>query len=92
VPFCLLDEVDAALDEANVRRFCQALAELAQRMQFLVITHNRETMAIADALYGVSMNQDGVSRLVSLRLPREEPSPAAAGEGRVRAAQVFAGT
>ncbi|HEU0166640.1 MAG TPA: hypothetical protein VFS62_02605, partial [Chloroflexota bacterium] len=89
VPFCLLDEVDAALDEANVRRFCQALAELAQRMQFLVITHNRETMAIADALYGVSMNQDGVSRLVSLRLPRGEnvdgeiaPPPAAALAGR----------
>jgi chromosome segregation protein len=72
-----------------VRRFCQALAELAQRMQFLVITHNRETMAIADALYGVSMNQDGVSRLVSLRLPRGEnvdgeiaPPPAAALAGR----------
>ncbi len=72
VPFCLLDEVDAALDEANVKRFCQALKSLAEKTQFVVITHNRETMAIADALYGVSMNQDGVSRLVSLRLPRED--------------------
>ncbi len=72
VPFCLLDEVDAALDEANVKRFCQALKSLAEQTQFVVITHNRETMAVADALYGVSMSQDGVSRLVSLRLPREE--------------------
>ncbi|HLQ33079.1 MAG TPA: chromosome segregation protein SMC [Chloroflexota bacterium] len=72
VPFCLLDEVDAALDEANVKRFCQALKSLAEETQFVVITHNRETMAVADALYGVSMTQDGVSRLVSLRLPREE--------------------
>ncbi|HVA25814.1 MAG TPA: chromosome segregation protein SMC [Chloroflexota bacterium] len=83
VPFCLLDEVDAALDEANVKRFCQALKSVAEQTQFVVITHNRETMAIADALYGVSMSQDGVSRLVSLRLPREDrwaaesPEPAA---------------
>jgi chromosome segregation protein len=75
VPFCLLDEVDAALDEANVKRFCQALRSLAEGTQFIVITHNRETMAVADALYGVSMSQDGVSRLVSLRLPREEGRP-----------------
>lgn len=74
VPFCLLDEVDAALDEANVKRFCHALKSLAQQTQFVLITHNRETMAMADALYGVSMSQDGVSRLVSLRLPREEGS------------------
>ena len=72
VPFCLLDEVDAALDEANVKRFCQALISLAEQTQFVVITHNRETMAVADALYGVSMSQDGVSKLVSLRLPRED--------------------
>ncbi|HLG72768.1 MAG TPA: chromosome segregation protein SMC [Chloroflexota bacterium] len=72
VPFCMLDEVDAALDEANVKRFCQALKSLAEQTQFVLITHNRETMAMADALYGVSMNQDGISRLVSLRLPREE--------------------
>jgi len=77
VPFCLLDEVDAALDEANVKRFCQALKSLAQQTQFVVITHNRETMAIADALYGVSMGQDGVSKLVSLRLPREDRSDSA---------------
>jgi chromosome segregation protein len=72
VPFCLLDEVDAALDEANVKRFCQALKSVAEHTQFVVITHNRETMAIADGLYGVSMSQDGVSKLVSLRLPRED--------------------
>ncbi|MGH2518480.1 MAG: chromosome segregation protein SMC, partial [Chloroflexota bacterium] len=68
VPFCLLDEVDAALDEANVTRFCRALRGLAQQTQFVLITHNRETMAMADAIYGVSMNQDGVSRVLSMRL------------------------
>ncbi|MHB8620076.1 MAG: chromosome segregation protein SMC [Chloroflexota bacterium] len=73
VPFCLLDEVDAALDEANVNRFGEALKSLAGATQFVVITHNRGTMAMADALYGVSMGQDGVSKLVSLRLSRDEP-------------------
>ncbi|MDE3074339.1 MAG: chromosome segregation protein SMC [Chloroflexota bacterium] len=76
VPFCLLDEVDAALDEANVARFCQSLKILAQNTQFVVITHNRETMAMADALYGVSMNQDGVSKLFSMRLARDGSAPA----------------
>ncbi len=65
--FCVLDEVDAALDETNVVRFCEALEELAQRTQFLVITHNRVTMEHADALYGVSATDDGVSQVISLR-------------------------
>jgi chromosome segregation protein len=67
-PFCLLDEVDAALDEANIGRFCEVLQSLVQRTQFIVITHNRGTMEIADALYGVSMGEDSVSRVLSLKL------------------------
>lgn len=68
VPFCVLDEVDAALDEANVGRFTAALRELAQVTQFVVITHNRGTIEIADALYGVTVGDDSSSRVISLRL------------------------
>ena len=68
VPFCVLDEVDAALDEANVGRFTSALRELAEATQFIVITHNRGTIEIADALYGVTVGDDSVSRVISLRL------------------------
>jgi chromosome segregation protein len=69
VPFCVLDEVDAALDEANVGRFSKALRGLAEQTQFIVITHNRGTIEGADALYGVTLGDDAVSRVVSLRLP-----------------------
>ncbi len=69
-PFCVLDEVDAALDEANVQRFAELLARFARQIQFVVVTHNRATMEMADALYGVSMDQHGVSRVLAIR-PRE---------------------
>ncbi|HEY7598684.1 MAG TPA: chromosome segregation protein SMC, partial [Candidatus Limnocylindrales bacterium] len=69
VPFCVLDEVDAALDEANVGRFSRALRGLAEQTQFIVITHNRGTIEAADALYGVTLGDDAVSRIVSMRLP-----------------------
>jgi chromosome segregation protein len=68
VPFCVLDEVDAALDEANVGRFSEALRRLAATTQFIVITHNRGTIEAADALYGVTVGNDSVSRVISLRL------------------------
>jgi chromosome segregation protein len=68
VPFCVLDEVDAALDEANVGRFAEALRGLADQTQFIVITHNRGTIESADALYGVTVGDDAISRVVSLRL------------------------
>ena len=68
VPFCVLDEVDAALDEANVGRFAESLRELAEQTQFIVITHNRGTIEAADALYGVTAADDSVSRVISLRL------------------------
>ena len=67
-PFCMLDEVDAALDEANVVRFCDILKQLAVSTQFIVITHNRVTMTNANAIYGVSMGADSVSRVLSMRL------------------------
>ena len=67
-PFCVLDEVDAALDEANVGRFTEALRELSEHTQFIVITHNRGTIEAADALYGVTAGDDSVSRVISLRL------------------------
>ncbi len=67
-PFCLLDEVDAALDEANVVRFCEILKRLSEQTQFIIITHNRVTMTHATAIYGVSMGGDSVSRVLSMRL------------------------
>jgi len=67
-PFIVLDEVDAALDEANSRRFSRMLKELSQKTQFLVITHNRATMESANALYGVTMQEEGVSQLLSVKL------------------------
>jgi chromosome segregation protein len=67
-PFCLLDEVDAALDAANVVRFCDILKVLAQQTQFIVITHNQITMTHAGAIYGISMNTESISRVVSLKL------------------------
>jgi len=68
VPFCILDEVDAALDEANIGRFATALRKLAESIDFVVITHNRATIEVADTIYGVTMTDAAVSRVLSLRL------------------------
>ncbi len=68
VPFCVLDEVDAALDEANIGRFADALRRLAETIDFVVITHNRATIETADTIYGVTMTDAAVSRVLSLRL------------------------
>ena len=65
-PFCLLDEVDAPLDEHNVGRFCEIVREMSKRVQFIFITHNKATMELASQLLGVTMNEPGVSRLVSV--------------------------
>ena len=67
-PFCLLDEVDAPLDDANVGRFSQLVKEMSERVQFLFISHNKATMEIADHLAGVTMKEPGVSRIVSVDL------------------------
>ena len=68
VPFCILDEVDAALDEANIGRFADALRLLSESIDFVVITHNRATIEVADTIYGVTMTDAAVSRVLSLRL------------------------
>jgi chromosome segregation protein len=67
-PFCLLDEIDAPLDDANIARFVEMLRGMQQHTQFIVITHNRKTMEIADRLYGVTMEEPGVSKLISVQL------------------------
>jgi chromosome segregation protein len=67
-PFCVLDEIDAPLDDANIGRFLEMLREMQENTQFILITHNRKTMEIADRLYGVTMEEPGVSKLISVRL------------------------
>ncbi|HEX7298502.1 MAG TPA: AAA family ATPase [Solirubrobacteraceae bacterium] len=74
-PFYILDEVEAALDDFNIGRFLQLLRTHADRAQFIVVTHQKRTMEAADTLYGVSMGDDGVSKVVSRRLPREVAEP-----------------
>jgi chromosome segregation protein len=76
-PFYLLDEVEAALDDTNIGRFVELLRRYADRAQFIVITHQKRTMEAADSLYGVTMGGDGVSQIVSRRVPREAPVAAA---------------
>jgi len=67
-PFCLLDEIDAPLDEENVRRFTTVLKTMVEQTQFLIVTHNKRTMEIADQLYGVTMEEPGVSKIIGVRL------------------------
>ncbi len=71
-PFCLLDEVDAPLDEANIGRFAETIQQMTDRSQFIIITHSKRTMEFADVLYGVTMEQPGVSKLVSVELRGEK--------------------
>jgi chromosome segregation protein len=67
-PFCILDEVDAMLDESNVVKFGEMLGDLSDSTQFIVITHNRNTVQLADILYGVTMGKDSVSQVISLKM------------------------
>ncbi|MFA6354172.1 MAG: AAA family ATPase [Candidatus Paceibacterota bacterium] len=67
-PFLVLDEIDAALDERNTKRFAEILKEFSRKTQFVIVTHNRSTMEVADVLYGVTLNQDGTSKILSLKL------------------------
>ena len=68
MPFCVLDEIEAALDEANVDRFARYLQKFSEETQFIVITHRKPTMEMADALFGVTMQEKGVSKMVSVKL------------------------
>jgi chromosome segregation protein len=70
-PFYILDEVEAALDDANIDRFLQLIRRFSDRAQFVIVTHQKRTMDAADVLYGVSMGGDGVTKVVSRKLPRE---------------------
>ena len=67
-PFCLLDEVDAPLDEGNVGRYNDMVPEMSKQSQFILITHNKRTMEVVDTLYGVTMEEPGICKLVSVRL------------------------
>jgi len=69
-PFCILDEIDATLDEVNVQRFSRLLELYSKKLQFIVVTHRRGTMEVANALYGVTMQEHGVSKLISLDLQK----------------------
>jgi len=71
-PFCVLDEVDAPLDDANIGRYILMIKEFAQDTQFLIATHNKRTMEMADILYGVTMEERGISKIISVRMKQEE--------------------
>ena len=77
-PFCVLDEVDAPLDETNVGRLADLLHTLSRDTQFLLVTHSRRMMQAADMIYGVTMQEPGVSKIVSVRLGSQEPQRATA--------------
>lgn len=79
-PFCVLDELDAPLDESNITRFTGVLKRFLDHSQFVVITHNKRTISMADVLYGVTMQERGVSKIVSVRFNKEEGAPVRATE------------
>ncbi len=74
-PFCILDEVDAPLDDANIDRYIRILRDFSQNTQFIVVTHNKRTMAAADTLYGVTMEEEGISKLVAVDFSKEAIAP-----------------
>jgi chromosome segregation protein len=76
-PFCILDEVDAPLDDANIGRFTELVKEMAVETQFIVITHSKKTMSVAPVMYGVTMQEPGVSKLVSVKFGHEQGTPRA---------------
>ena len=74
-PFCILDEIDAPLDESNIMRFCNVLQEFLQLSQFVIVTHNRMTIQLADVLYGITMEEKGVTKIVSVKFTEEKEAP-----------------
>jgi chromosome segregation protein len=90
-PFYILDEVEAALDDANIDRFLQLIRRFSDRAQFVIVTHQKRTMDAADVLYGVSMGGDGVTKVVSRKLPREVEAEQGGEEAEATAPPPFAG-
>ncbi len=86
-PFCILDEVDAPLDDANITRFNEAVRALIDRSQFIVITHNKKTMSMLDVLYGITMEDPGISRVVSVRLGDFDPKDKASFKKSLKSAK-----
>ncbi len=80
-PFCVLDEIDAALDDANIGRFCETLHGFTSKSQFLIVTHNKRTISNADTVFGVTMPEKGVSKLLSMRFNADTNRPESAGLG-----------
>ena len=89
-PFCLLDEVDAPLDDANIGRFTRLVEQMSPKTQFIVITHSKRTMEAAPVLYGVTMEEPGISKLVSVKFPLSEPEAAGRQQAVVRGQAVGA--
>ena len=80
-PFCILDEIDAPLDDKNVERFKELVNEFAHTTQFIIITHNKQTMHLGNTIYGMTMEDQGVSRAVSIRLDEIDDSDTCEGNG-----------
>jgi chromosome segregation protein len=76
-PFCVLDELDAPLDESNINRFIKVLQRFLEHSQFIIITHNKRTIGMADVLYGVTMQEHGVSRIVSVKFHKADEATTA---------------
>ncbi|HEX8678336.1 MAG TPA: hypothetical protein VF683_00125, partial [Chthoniobacterales bacterium] len=91
-PFCILDEMDAPLDESNINRFIKMLDRFVQQSQFIIITHNKRTIAKADVLYGVTMEERGVSKLVGMRLAAEKGADGKLIERPLNATKTASGT
>ena len=84
-PFCVLDELDAPLDESNINRFIRVLQRFLDHSQFIIITHNKRTIGMADVLYGVTMQEHGVSKIVSVKFHKSDEQGAENGSNPLEA-------